>query len=163
MRFRLLLAAAPLVLLPASVFAQEAPAENIAVMGKDYSVVPFDMEQPSLSWKEVRPCLPASIAEAPPQPVNDAETLELLGKMQAEAEARYEALMTPAVDNYTKTHPKLKPEDAEFRVISEGLKKSDPPGEFYKAACAYLALTYLHDMLYAKITPPPAPGGMPEP
>jgi hypothetical protein len=90
--------------------------------------------------------------------------LDQLESMQTDAEAQFEKLLEDASAIYAKAHPGLKLETVEYRVAAGALKQSNPPTDLYKAACKSLALTYAHDMIYAKITPPPpAPGKMDNP
>jgi hypothetical protein len=160
-----LLSLAVLSAVPA--LAQEAgpvaQADTVSIFGHEYSVIPFQMEQPSLPWQDVKSCLPDSLKTPSLKPMTDGQVLQELEGRQTEAEERYGKLLEEASAVYAKAHPSLKLEAVEYRVASDSLKQSNPPSALYKAACENLALTYLHDMLYAKITPPPAPGGMPEP
>jgi hypothetical protein len=143
--------------------AAQLPSEQITVVGRTFTVTPFQMEQPSLPWKQVKSCLPETLKQAPAQPMSDEDILGVLESLQADAETSYEALLIPAINDYTARNPRMSDEQIEFNVVADALKPSDKPGKLYQAACESLALTYLHDMLYAKMTPPPAPGTMPSP
>jgi hypothetical protein len=71
MRFHL--AALALLFLAVPAYAQEAKPqeepETLSIYGRDFSVTPFQMAQPSLPWGDVKSCLPQELHDAPVKPI----------------------------------------------------------------------------------------------
>jgi hypothetical protein len=179
-KMRALFFLAALVMSGVPAYAQEeslAPAQaaepeqspkpfDIAILGHVYRLAPLQIEQPSLSWDEVKAYLPADLASASAKPTTDDEVLAVISARRGAAQQEYERMLDALTPQFQKEHPEEPNADAaQIDLAAYFLQGFGDPisPQAQKAAYEYQALYYLERMLTQKLHPASVPETAPAP
>lgn len=127
---------------------------SVQVMGKSYSVTPFQISGIGLHWDDVKDRVPEDLLRAPAIPPSDAEVITAIHAYKKISMAQYKSCVGMLADSYQKDFPDTEP-DALKQQFGEKFKMGE--GREFSKTCqkmhdSYLAAMYLHDMVREAVT-----------
>jgi hypothetical protein len=89
--------------------------EKVTLYGREFTLIPVEMEHPVIPWSQAKDYLPKDVLEAPKVPLTDAQILEKIGVLQATLTREYKKELEKSVKDYVAAHP----QEQEYLVMMD--------------------------------------------
>jgi hypothetical protein len=89
--------------------------EKVTLYGREFTLIPVEMEHPIIPWSVAKDYLPKDVLEAPRIPLTDAQILEKVGALQATLMREYRKELDKSVKDYVAKHP----DEEEYAVMMD--------------------------------------------